>query len=241
MSRAQPLLPNPDVFIFDMDGVLAEVTASYRETIVSTVRHFTGRSVTNETIQAFKNAGGWNNDWELSHRLIADLGHQVTYQAVVDAFNRIFLGDGSTPGLIDRESWIPKPGLLETLAETYPLGIFTGRLRYELDVTLARFVPDLRFHPTITADDVVRPKPAPDGLHTIQRLFPRKTIWYFGDTVDDARSARDASVPFFGVASPDSLRRDELVSRLHEYGALRVIANINEIGCLLKETEASVA
>ncbi len=240
MGQPQPL-PSPDVFVFDMDGVLAEVTASYRETIVSTVRHFTGQTISNEMIQAFKNAGGWNNDWELSHRFIKDLGHHVPYQAVVDEFNRIFLGHDSTPGLIGQESWIPRPGLLEELAETHPLGIFTGRLRYELEPTIARFVPHLRFHTSITADDVARPKPAPDGLHQIQKLFPGKTIWYFGDTVDDARSARDAHVPFFGIASPDSLRRDELVSRLHEYGALRVIPDINEVTTLLTETEAPVA
>jgi HAD superfamily phosphatase len=234
-------LPSPDVFIFDMDGVLAEVTASYRETIVSTVRHFTGHTVTSELIQTFKNAGGWNNDWELSHRFIADLGHNVDYNDVVNQFNRIFLGHGSTPGLIGQESWIPKPGLLEALSETHPLGIFTGRLRYELTPTLARFVPHLRFHPTVTADEVTHPKPAPDGLQQIQAYFPSKTIWYFGDTVDDARSARDAQVPFFGIASPDSLRRDELISRLYEYGALRVIPDINELMVLLKETEAAVA
>lgn len=234
-------LPSPDVLIFDMDGVLAEVTDSYRETIVSTVRHFTGQTVSNEMIQTFKNAGGWNNDWELSHRFINDMGRHVPYQDVIDQFNRIFLGNGSTPGLMGQESWIPNPGLLETLAETHPLGIFTGRLRYELVPTLARFVPHLRFHPTITADDVSIPKPHPDGLHKIQAHFPGKAIWYFGDTVDDARSARDAQVAFFGVASPDSLRRDELVTRLYEYGALRVIRDINEITQLLKETEASVA
>jgi HAD superfamily phosphatase len=237
---SQPL-PSPDIFIFDMDGVLAEVTASYRETIVSTVRHFTGRTVSNELIQTFKNAGGWNNDWELSHRFITDLGHNVSCQDVVNQFNRIFLGDGSTPGLIGQESWIPRAGLLEALSQTHPLGIFTGRLRYELTPTLARFVPHLRFHPIVTADEVSRPKPAPDGLEHVQAQFPGKTIWYFGDTVDDARSARDAQVSFFGIASPDSLRRDELISRLYEYGALRVIPDINELTFLLKETEATVA
>ena len=32
----------PDVIVFDMDGVLVEVTQSYREAIRETVRHFTG-------------------------------------------------------------------------------------------------------------------------------------------------------------------------------------------------------
>jgi HAD superfamily phosphatase len=33
------------VIVFDMDGVLVEVTQSYREAIRETVRHFTGADV----------------------------------------------------------------------------------------------------------------------------------------------------------------------------------------------------
>ena len=39
------------ILIFDMDGVLADVTESYRETIARTVAHFTGASPTPERIQ----------------------------------------------------------------------------------------------------------------------------------------------------------------------------------------------
>ncbi len=46
-----------------MDGVLAEVTESYREAIVQTVEHFTGQRIARDLIQQYKNAGGWNNDW----------------------------------------------------------------------------------------------------------------------------------------------------------------------------------
>ena len=44
--------------VFDMDGVLVDVTESYRETIVRTVAHFTNLGVTREQIQDFKNQGG---------------------------------------------------------------------------------------------------------------------------------------------------------------------------------------
>ena len=60
----------PDVIVFDMDGVLVEVTDSYRETIRATVRHFTGEEVSQRLIQEFKNQGGWNNDWDLVSALI---------------------------------------------------------------------------------------------------------------------------------------------------------------------------
>ena len=104
----------PEIIVFDMDGVLVEVTASYRETIRETVRHFTGEDVSNELIQRYKNEGGWNNDWDLSHRFILDRGKKVDYKTVVDRFNRIFLGENGD-GLINREEWIPQAGFLESL------------------------------------------------------------------------------------------------------------------------------
>jgi HAD superfamily hydrolase (TIGR01548 family) len=231
------LLPVPQVIVFDVDGVLVEVTASYRETIRATARHFTGADVPNEVIQRFKNAGGWNNDWDLTHRLIADQGARVEYSTVVDQFNRIFLGDGSTPGLIHEEKWIPKPGFIEELGTRHTLAIFTGRWRYELQPTLDRFAKHVVFSETVTADDVKEQKPSPEGLRIIQRAHPGKTLWYLGDTVDDARAARDAGVPFLGVAARDSQRREELESRLFELGARRVIADVNELMGLLAAAE----
>ena len=62
------------ILIFDMDGVLVDVTESYRETIAATVEHFTGSRPSNDQIQQFKNQGGFNDDWQLSHYIIAGVG-----------------------------------------------------------------------------------------------------------------------------------------------------------------------
>ena len=43
------------MIVFDMDGVLVEVSESYRETICRTVEHFTGKTITRELIQEYKN------------------------------------------------------------------------------------------------------------------------------------------------------------------------------------------
>ena len=134
----------PDVIVFDMDGVLVEVTQSYREAIRETVRFFTGADVSHDTIQDFKTAGGWNNDWQLSHRLIGDLGKTVPYEEVVDRFNLIFFG-ANGDGLISKEQWMPKEGLLEGLAERASLAIFTGRVKYEADATLGRYARAYQF------------------------------------------------------------------------------------------------
>lgn len=222
----------PDVLVFDMDGVLVEVGESYREAIRETVRHFTGQLVSHDVIQDFKNAGGWNNDWLLSHRLIADYGAQVDYADVVDHFNRIFLGNNGD-GLIRRERWIPSENLLDRLSRRAVLAIFTGRAKYEADATLQRHAESVKFEPIITDELVVNPKPAPDGLELIKQRYPDKHLWYLGDTVDDARSARSAGVAFIGVSMKANPRYAEIAKTLYDDGAFTVIENVNQIESLL--------
>jgi len=216
------------IIVFDMDGVLTEVSESYREAIVQTVEHFTGQRITRDRIQEYKNQGGWNNDWALSHKIAADLGVKVEYGDVVSRFNELFLGQNGD-GLIRRERWFPQPGLLDRLTSHYELAIFTGRLRYEADISLQRFAPELRFDPIVCSDDVVNGKPAPDGLHSIHRRKPGRKLIFVGDTVDDARSASAAGVPFIGIAAASHSRRGDLVQLFEQENAIAIIENINEI------------
>jgi HAD superfamily hydrolase (TIGR01548 family) len=213
------------VLVFDMDGVLVEVTESYRETIVRTVEHFTGQTITRESIQYYKNQGGWNNDWLLSEKICHDLGVDIPYATIVEYFNYLFLDQG----LIHRERWIPADGLLDRLSEKCELAIFTGRTTVEAEITLNREGVRDRFL-LITTDDVEREKPAPDGLLKIAGMRPSKKLLYVGDTVDDARCAGAAKVPFIGIAASASPRRDELLELFRQEGAIQILRDVNEIG-----------
>jgi HAD superfamily hydrolase (TIGR01548 family) len=213
------------VLVFDMDGVLVDVTDSYRETIVRTVEHFTGKTISRDTIQDYKNQGGWNNDWALSQKICHDLGVDIPYSQIVEYFNWLFLGQG----LIHRERWLPRNGLLDRLGEKFELAIFTGRTTEEAEITLNRERLRDRFL-LVTANDVEHEKPAPDGLLKIAGLRPAKKLLYVGDTVDDARCARAASVPFVGIAAAQSPRRAELLELFRNEGAIQVLKDINEIG-----------
>jgi len=62
-----------DLLIFDMDGVLIDVSQSYRKTIQQTIHvyleHCLGvraNLVSHEEISLFKSVGGFNNDWDLT-------------------------------------------------------------------------------------------------------------------------------------------------------------------------------
>ena len=72
------------MMVFDMDCVLVDVTESYRETIVLTVEHFTGKRISRDEIQDYKNAGGWNNDWMLSQKICRDFGIEIPYATIVE-------------------------------------------------------------------------------------------------------------------------------------------------------------
>jgi HAD superfamily phosphatase len=212
------------VIIFDMDGVLVDVSESYRETIRQTVRHFTGKQITRELIQDYKNAGGWNNDWALSQKIIFDVaGLEIAYDDVVREFQRIFLGE-QNDGLILRERWIPESGLLDRMAGRFDLAIFTGRPGDEVSFTLSRFVPAVRWAAIIADEDVSNSKPAPDGLLAIAGRRPACELWYIGDTVDDARAARAAGVPFIGIAHDAGL-----ASLLGSEQAIAVLESVNQL------------
>jgi phosphoglycolate phosphatase-like HAD superfamily hydrolase len=208
-----------------MDGVLVDVTASYRETVVKTVEHFTGTTISRDSIQDYKNQGGWNNDWLLSQKICRDLGVEIPYASIVEYFNYLFLDQG----MIHRERWLPRDGLLDRLGERFEFAIFTGRTTEEAEITLKREGVRDRFL-LVSANDVECEKPAPDGLLKIAAMHPAKKLLYIGDTVDDALCAKAAYVPFIGIAARHSPRREELVDLLRLEGAIQVIEDINEIG-----------
>jgi HAD superfamily phosphatase len=217
------------ILIFDMDGVLVDVTESYRETIARTVEHYTGAKPPREQIQEFKNQGGFNDDWRLSHHIITGVGVDVPFDEMKAHFQSLFLGgngDGEG-GLIRREKWVARPGMLEKLGSRFRLAVFTGRPREEAALTLRRFAAALPFDPIVALEDVEHPKPAPDGLLRIAGENPGVKLFYVGDSIDDARAARAARVPFIGIAAPSNPCYLDLVFLFQEEGAYAIVDDIN--------------
>lgn len=214
------------LLVFDMDGVLVDVTESYRETIAQTVEHFTGSRISAEQIQEFKNLGGWNDDWKLSHHIVTGVGVDATFEEVKAHFQGIFHGDGAN-GLILRERWVAKPGTLEKLNRQFDFALFTGRPKEEAALTLNRFAPQMIFEPVVGMYEVEKHKPAPEGLLKIQAAHPGRKLFYVGDTVDDARCAREAKVPFIGIAAPGNPLYLDLVFLFQSEGSHAIVDDIN--------------
>ncbi len=75
-------LPSLDAILFDMDGVLLDVSLSFRAAIVETTQFYlinqlglqdTGKLIEAEETEGFKFAGGFNDDWDLTNAAVAFL------------------------------------------------------------------------------------------------------------------------------------------------------------------------
>jgi len=73
--------------LFDMDGVLIDVSESYRVAIQKTAGYFTKNEVYPQEIQELKEQGGYNNDWDLTEALIIKEGIEIPYGSGLDLFS----------------------------------------------------------------------------------------------------------------------------------------------------------
>lgn len=218
----------PNLLIFDLDGVLVDVTDSYRQTIIEAVKHFTGVEISNREIQVAKNRGGSNNDWDLTLELVCARDASPSREEVMEAFQRIYLG-ANCNGLIARERWLPRNHFLQHLSQRFRLALFTGREHWEALFTLKKFAPDVVFDPIVGMEDVQFEKPHPEGLLKILEQVKPEEVFYVGDATDDCRAARAAGVPFIGIVAPQNPLCEELARLFRQEGAQAVISNVNEL------------
>ena len=190
----------PEALLFDMDGVLVDVSASYRAAIVGTAARY-GVAVPSGAVQEVKRRGNANDDWVLTARLLADAGHPVALAEVTAVFESLYQGGDGTPGLRERERPLVTRALLERLAARLPLGVVTGRPRADAHRFLEREgIADL-FRVVVTRDDGP-PKPDPFPVCEALGCLGVARAWMVGDTPDDARAARTASVLPLGIIAP---------------------------------------
>ena len=62
--------------LFDMDGVLVDVSKSYLVAIQKTVEFYLNMTVGLREIQKYKNRGGLNNDWDLTECILKEKDRQ---------------------------------------------------------------------------------------------------------------------------------------------------------------------
>ncbi len=190
----------PEALLLDLDGVLADVSGSYREAIRATAAAF-GVALSPADIAAGKAAGDAANDWRLTRRLLAERGVDAPLEEVTARFEALYQGTDAAPGLYTRERLLPARATLERLSARLPLGVVTGRPRADAE----RFLADAGAADLVTTvvameDAPGKPDPAPVRL-ALERLDVTRA-WMVGDTPDDVRAARGAGVVPVGVIAP---------------------------------------
>jgi len=216
------LIGQATTLLLDMDGVLAEVSQSYRAAIVATCREFGATSVTYDVISQWKARGGCNNDWKLSMDLIKDDPngrHDVSYEEVVETFERHYQGDPSKgiKGLCELESLIPTKNLLEELKSRIDalnvngkrvggMAIVTGRPRRDCMKFLADHSLEHLFDTCVCMED----GPAKPHPHILLKaceamgITPSRQVLMVGDTPDDIKAAISAGCTAVAVVTPEN-------------------------------------
>ncbi len=224
---------NLEAILFDMDGVLVNVSQSYRYAIKKTAEFFTGEEIQFSEIQEMKNRGGYNNDWDCTQAIISAHYKDAYHWEIVDKFQEYYLGK-NFDGFIQNETWLLKASILDALAHQYKLGIVTGRPRKEAEFVLKRFDVEENFGVLITLDETPagKGKPEPYGINLALKKLQVKKAAYLGDTIDDMKAASAAKITPIGVLT-DNDRSAKQIDLLKNNGAVTVLNDVNEIADLL--------
>jgi|EP00624_Nannochloropsis_granulata_P003961 imidazoleglycerol-phosphate dehydratase len=199
------MLSQVKAVLFDMDGILAEVSQSYRAAIVETAAFFQVQ-VTQEDISREKAKGNANNDWLLTQRLLASQGVTASLEDVTTKFEELYQGTALTEGLWAKERLIVPHGLIAEIRRRCPLGlaIVTGRPRKDCDKFLETHGIAHFFRVCVCMEDGP-PKPDPFPVSracTLLGVAAQDTLM-IGDTVDDIRAALAAGSIPIGVLTPE--------------------------------------
>ncbi|RAM50181.1 MAG: TIGR01548 family HAD-type hydrolase [Hapalosiphonaceae cyanobacterium JJU2] len=247
------------IVIFDIDGVVRDVSGSYRRAIADTVENFTQGEYrpTPLDIDKLKSEGIWNNDWEASQELIYRYFEaqgqsreqlELDYKNIVAFFQARYRGTDpeNFTGYICDEPLLLSPSYLEQLTLAgIAWGFFSGATRGS-----ANYVLQGRLglqSPVLIAMEDAPGKPDPTGLLATVRLLKdsidkSSLIVYVGDTVADmytVERARQTSLQpektwiGVGVLPPHvqetTARRDAYAQTLRQAGAAIVLNNVQEL------------
>ena len=220
----------PEALLFDLDGVIANVEESYRRCILETAETF-GVEVTREELATMVLAGDANNDWVLTQRILAGRGVEASLDAVTEAYQEVYLGTSTSPGLRESERLLVARDVLSSLADRLPLAIVTGRPREEAEWFLEREGLTALFQAVVCMEDgPLKPDPAP--VRTASSRLGVERAWMIGDTPDDIRAAAGAGAVPIGVVAPGPDPTASAVA-LREAGAATILAAVDDLMELL--------
>ncbi len=230
------------LILFDIDGVIRDVSSSYRLALKTTVSKFCSWEPTFKDIDNLKEEGLWNNDWDASLEMIRrhirsnNLSIKgPSREKIVEVFNDLYFGgdpEGSPSqwkGFIKNETLLVDQHFFNELTKKrFGWGFVSGA-----ESSSAKFVLEtqlgLKSPPLIAMGDAPD-KPDPTGLINLSKKIlltslGSKTppIAYLGDTIADIKTIHKArkKIPnqrFISFAiAPPHLHKEENISKRLEY------------------------
>ena len=235
-------MKNKGLILFDIDGVIRNVSNSYRLAAKKTVLHFCGWEPSSQDIDNLKEEGIWNNDWDLSLELIKRYNNEKknnlkapSKDEIVKLFEKLYFGDNSTnnqrewSGFINNEELLVKKTFFEKLNKRgikwgFVSGAEPESAKFVLEKKLKLISP-----PLIAMHDAPE-KPNPEGFISLARKLSEEKlgekanpIAYVGDTIADVKTILNArkKIPnqkFISLAiAPPHLHQNALKKRRIEY------------------------
>ncbi len=221
--------------ILDIDGVIRDVSNSYRRALADTVEHFTGKRPSPDVIDSLKQEGLWNNDWEASQELIRRFDSRIVppYESIVAFFQSRYRGQ-NWDGYINDEPLLVSADFFEVLRErNVPWGFFSGATRASATFVLHRL--GLRQQVLVAMEDAPG-KPDPTGLIAVAQKLDREKVIYIGDTVADMMTVVKArsvdprrSYQAIGVIPPHVTNEEDYGAVLLRQGADRVLRRLVDL------------
>ena len=204
------VFPSVTCVLFDMDGVLVDVSRSYRSAVAQTAEFFTGQVVDPHVIQDFKNRGGFNDDWQLTHAIVREAGVEVLLDDIVREFQMRYRGSAWNGLITDETPLVPDSLLGDLTNKDIDIGVVTGRPADEALWTIEHFGWS-HFFRVVIAREQQGERAKPDGYPITRALeqlreFSRDHLpgesAYVGDTIDDMQAATNAGVIPVGFVPP---------------------------------------
>jgi len=235
-------LQTKGLILFDIDGVIRDVTKSYRLCVQKTVLKFCNWEPSTYDIDELKNEGIWNNDWDLTLELIerfineSKLSLQLpSRKTIIKNFENLYFGCSPNEnhinwsGFINNEKLLVDTNFFNFLnLNKIKWGFVSGAERPS-----AKFILENRLklnNPPLIAMEDAPSKPNPEGFlrlanKLLQEDFGRKCppVAYVGDTIADIQTIINArelypSQKFISIGViPPHLRKSNNIQKKFKY------------------------
>ena len=232
------------LILFDIDGVIRDVSNSYRLSVQKTVLKYCNWEPSTYDIDVLKNEGIWNNDWDLTLELIKRFINKnklslklPSRDMVINNFEKLYFGCHPNEnhmkwsGFINNEELLVDKNFFDFLTlNKIKWGFVSGA-----EQPSAKFILEKRLrlnNPPLIAMSDAPEKPDPEGFLKLANLLLEEDfghncppVAYVGDTIADIKTIINArkfhpSQRFISIGiTPPHLKISENVQKRSQYEA----------------------